>query len=135
MLITINKFLKIVLLLPRPLKQVIALFLDLGLCILCVWLAFYLRLDKLFLINGPVLIAALVSIFLALPVFWFLGLYRTIFRYSGLDIMFSVSIAFLFYGVLYFFVIGVYGINDIPRSIVLFSLCYFFSELLFLGYL
>jgi FlaA1/EpsC-like NDP-sugar epimerase len=31
--------------------------------------------------------------------------------------MFSVSIAFLFYGVLYFFVIGVYGINDIPRSI------------------
>jgi FlaA1/EpsC-like NDP-sugar epimerase len=117
MLITINKFLKIVLLLPRPLKQVIALFLDLGLCILCVWLAFYLRLDKFFLINGAILIAALVSIFLALPVFWFLGLYRTIFRYSGLDIMFSVSIAFLFYGVLYFFVIGVYGINDIPRSI------------------
>ena len=117
MLITINKFLKIVLLLPRPLKQVFALFLDLGLCILCVWLAFYLRLDKFFLINGAVLIAALISIFLALPVFWLLGLYRTIFRYSGLDIMFSVSIAFLFYGVLYFFVIGVYIINDIPRSI------------------
>jgi FlaA1/EpsC-like NDP-sugar epimerase len=117
MLIIINKFLRIVLLLPRPLKQLFALFLDLVLCILCVWFAFYLRLDKFFLINGAVLIAALVSIFLALPVFWFLGLYRTIFRYSGLDIMFSVSIAFLFYGVLYFFVIGVYSINDIPRSI------------------
>ena len=97
MLIIINKFLRTVLLLPRPLKQVFALFLDLVLCILCVWFAFYLRLDKFFLINGAVLIAALVSIFLALPVFWFLGLYRTIFRYSGLDIMFSVSIAFLFF--------------------------------------
>jgi FlaA1/EpsC-like NDP-sugar epimerase len=117
MLVTINKFLKIVLLLPRPLKQAFALFFDLCLCILCAWFAFYLRLDKFFFVNGVVLIAALVSIFLALPVFWFLGLYRTIFRYSGLDIMFSVSIAFLFYGVLYFFVIGVYSINDIPRSI------------------
>jgi FlaA1/EpsC-like NDP-sugar epimerase len=117
MLITINKFLKIVLLLPRPLKQVFALFFDLVLCILCAWFAFYLRLDKFFLINGAVLIAALVSIFLALPIFWFLGLYRTIFRYSGLDIMFSAFTSILFYGVLYFFVIGVYTINNIPRSI------------------
>jgi FlaA1/EpsC-like NDP-sugar epimerase len=59
----------------------------------------------------------MVSIALALPIFWLLGLYRTIFRYSGLSIMFSASIALLVYGFLYFSVFGIYGVKDIPRSI------------------
>jgi FlaA1/EpsC-like NDP-sugar epimerase len=87
------------------------------LCILCTWLAFYLRLDEFIPIKGIFLTAAALSAFLALPVFWLLGLYRTIFRYSGLSIMFSVSIALLVYGFLYFSVFGVYGVIGIPRSI------------------
>jgi FlaA1/EpsC-like NDP-sugar epimerase len=103
--------------LPRFAKQSIAFIIDLILCTLSTWLAFYLRLDEFILIKGAALNAVLFSIVIALPVFWLLGLYRTIFRYSGVSIMFSVSIALFIYGFLYFLVIGVYGILGVPRSI------------------
>jgi FlaA1/EpsC-like NDP-sugar epimerase len=57
------------------------------------------------------------SVGLALPIFYSFGLYRTVFRYSGLSIMFSISIALLVYGLLYFLVFSVYGFKGIPRSI------------------
>jgi FlaA1/EpsC-like NDP-sugar epimerase len=103
--------------LPRFMKQGVAILSDLVLSILCTWLAFYIRLDRLVSIESFFVTAVLVSIILSLPIFWLLGLYRTIFRYSGLSIIFSVSIALLIYGFLYFLVLGVYGINNIPKSI------------------
>jgi len=117
MLVKINTATKSILNLPRFAKKIIAIIVDLNLCVLCTWFAFYLRLDEFILIRGAGLTAAMVSVAFALPVFWLLGLYRTIFRYSGLSIMFSVSIALLVYGFLYFSVFGVYGLKDIPRSI------------------
>ena len=117
MLVKIHKATKSILNLPRFAKNIVAIIVDLSLCILCTWFAFYLRLDQLFLIQGVVLTAVIVSVALALPVFWLLGLYRTIFRYSGLSIIFSVSIALLVYGLLYFLIFGVVGVTGIPRSI------------------
>jgi FlaA1/EpsC-like NDP-sugar epimerase len=117
MLFKIHTATKSILNLPRFTKQIIAIIVDLSLCVLSTWFAFYLRLDQFILIQGTVLTAAVASVALALPVFWLLGLYRTIFRYSGLSIMFSVSIALLVYGLLYFSVFGVYGVVGIPRSI------------------
>ena len=117
MLVKIHKATKSILNLPRFAKNIVAIIVDLSLCILCTWFAFYLRLDQLFLIQGVVLTAVIVSVALALPVFWLLGLYRTIFRYSGLSIIFSVSIALLVYGLLYFLIFGVFGVTGIPRSI------------------
>jgi FlaA1/EpsC-like NDP-sugar epimerase len=108
---------KAILNLPRFVKQIVAIIVDSSLCALCTWFAFYLRLDEFILIKGEALIAVMTSVALALPVFWLLGLYRTIFRHSGLSIMFSVSIALLVYGFLYFIVFGVYGVKGIPRSI------------------
>jgi FlaA1/EpsC-like NDP-sugar epimerase len=116
-LVKIHTVTKSILNLPRFAKQIIAIILDLTLCVLCTWFAFYLRLDQFISIKGVALTAAVVSLALALPVFWLHGLYRTIFRYSGLSIMFSVSIALLIYGFLYFSVFGVYGVKGIPRSI------------------
>jgi FlaA1/EpsC-like NDP-sugar epimerase len=117
MLVKIRKAAKSILNLPRFSKQIVAIIFDLSLCVLCTWFAFYLRLDHFPSIQGAVLSAATVSVGLALPVFWLLGLYRTIFRYSVLSIMFSVSIALLVYGLLYFLVFGIYGVIGIPRSI------------------
>jgi len=117
MLTKIHIAAKFFLSLPRFSKQAIAIIVDLILCILCVWFAFYLRLDQFISIKGVALTAMMISVALALPVFWLLGLYKTIFRYSGLSIMFSVSIALLVYGFLYFSVFGVYGVAGIPRSI------------------
>jgi FlaA1/EpsC-like NDP-sugar epimerase len=117
MLVKFHEVAKSVLNLPRFAKRGIALSIDISLCILCSWLAFFLRLDEFILIQGVALIAVFFSIFLAIPVFWLLGLYHTIFRYSGLNIMFSVSIASLIYGFLFFLVFTVYGVAGIPRSI------------------
>ena len=139
MLLKIHKVAKSILILPRFAKQSIAAFVDINLCILCTWLAFYLRLDELIPIKGPPLIAAVISVVLALPVFWLFGMYRTIFRYSGLSIMFSASTSLLVYGFLYFSVFGVYGVIGIPRSIgVLQPMLLFFaiaSSRLFIKYL
>ena len=117
MLVKIHTVAKSILNLPRFAKQIVAIIVDLSLCVLCTWFAFYLRLDQFILIQGVALTAVVVSLALALPVFWLLGLYRTIFRYSGLTVMFTVSIALLVYGFLYFSVIGIYGVVGIPRSI------------------
>ncbi len=103
--------------LPRYAKQVLAILSDSALCVIATWIAYYLRLDKAILLQGSSLLAAIISIFLALMVFWFSGLYRTIFRHSGKDVMITISIALSIYGLLYFSIITIYSISGIPRSI------------------
>ena len=114
---SINKMMKKILLLPRYVKRITAIILDIGLCILCTWLAFYLRLEEFVKINDTTIVPILLSIFLAIPIFWLLGLYRAIFRFTGLSIFFSTSIAVFIYGLLYFSIIGIFGIQNVPRSI------------------
>jgi FlaA1/EpsC-like NDP-sugar epimerase len=117
MLVKIHTVTKSILNLPRFAKQIIAVTIDLSLCVLSTWFAFYLRLDQFISIQGVALTTVMVSVAFALPIFWLLGLYRTIFRYSGLSIVISVSVALLVYGFLYFSVFAVYGVAGIPRSI------------------
>ena len=54
---------------------------------------------------------------IAIPIFWLFGIYRTFFRYTNLSIIFTITSSALVYGLLYFIVIGVYGISGVPRSI------------------
>ena len=114
---SINKMMKNIILLPRYAKRITAIILDIGLCIFCTWLAFYLRLEEFVKINDTTILPILLSIFLAIPIFWLLGLYRAIFRFTGLSIFFSTSIAIFIYGLLYFSIISIFGIQNIPRSI------------------
>lgn len=103
--------------LPRLAKQIIALLCDLILCVVCIIGAFYLRLDILISFDKEVIIATLLSISLALPIFYLSGLYKMIFRYSGPSIIFSITVAITIYGLIYFIIIGFYRIDGIPRSI------------------
>ena len=103
--------------LPRYAKRIIALIIDLGLCVLCTWLAFYLRLEQFIKFNDVTILAVLISIFLSIPIFWLLGFYKMIFRFAGSSIILTSAIATLAYGLLYFAVISIYGIQEIPRSI------------------
>jgi FlaA1/EpsC-like NDP-sugar epimerase len=118
MLVKTPKILQGILDLPRFAKRTIFIIVDLNLCILSVWFAFYIRLDEFILIkNENYLIASIVSVILAIPIFWICGIYRTVFRYTGLSIILSVSTALLVYGFLYFSVFAVYGVTGIPRSL------------------
>jgi len=103
--------------LPRYTKRIIVILIDIGLCILCTWLAFYLRLEEFAKINDVTTLAVEISILLAIPIFWLMELYKTIFRFQGYTIIFTVFIATFVYALLYFAVIGIYGIQGIPRSI------------------
>jgi FlaA1/EpsC-like NDP-sugar epimerase len=135
----INLFVKKILILPRVIRKFLVITLDFSLCILCTWLAFYIRLDVFTSIKGAALKAAIVSVSLALPVFWLSGLYRTIYRFSILSIMFSTSMVLLFYGILFFLVFGVFSVEGVPRSIgILQPMLLFFAVItsrLFLKYL
>ncbi|EDZ61069.1 polysaccharide biosynthesis protein CapD [Candidatus Pelagibacter sp. HTCC7211] len=103
--------------LPRFAKRIITIIIDLGLCISCTWLAFYLRLEQFIKINDITILAVLISTIIAIPIFWLHGLYRTILRFGGTSIIFTVSVAVLVYGIIYFSIISIFGIQGIPRSI------------------
>jgi len=103
--------------LPRYAKRIIAIVTDMGLCILCTWLAFYLRLEKFININDITIFAVIISIFLAIPIYWLSGMYKTMFRFTDSSIILTVFVATFVYSLLYFAVIGIYGIKGIPRSI------------------
>jgi FlaA1/EpsC-like NDP-sugar epimerase len=117
MMRTLSRWAKPVLALPRPAKRLLVLALDAGLCVLAVWLAFYLRLEKFVPLTGPALWAALGSVVLGLPIFVSAGLYRAIFRYSGLPAMMAVGRAMLLYGVLFAAVFTFYKVQGVPRSV------------------
>ena len=114
--------------LPRYAKRTMAIIIDIGLCILFTWLAFYLRLEEFIKINDVTILAVLISIFLAIPIFWLSGLYKMMFRFADSSIILTVAVATFAYGLLYFAVVGIYGIQGIPRSIGIIQ-----PVLLFLG--
>jgi FlaA1/EpsC-like NDP-sugar epimerase len=101
----------------RSVKRVIVFCLDAFLCVLTVWLSFYLRLNEFVALSGPVLLPVFASICIAIPIFIFSGLYRAIFRYSGLPAMGAMARAMLLYGVLFASLFTFYGFQGVPRTV------------------
>ena len=112
-----KEFSHTILSLHRYSKRAIAIIIDISLCILCTWFAFTLRLEELILFKNLNLSSALLSAIIAIPIFWLFGLYRTIFRYTSTSIIFTILSSSAVYGLLYFLIIGVYGITGVPRSV------------------
>lgn len=106
-----------ILALPRMAKRLIVLSADTSMCVLTVWLALYLRLGDFVSLTGAPLVAAGVSVMLALPVFIISGLYRAIFRYSGWPALLTVARAVVIYGLLYAVIITAIGVPGMPRTV------------------
>ena len=106
-----------ILALPRAAKRFVALSVDLGLCVLTVWLAFYLRLGEFVALSGTALWAVGASVGIALPIFIVSGLYRAIFRYSGWPALLTVARAVGIYGLLYASVFTAIGVVGVPRTV------------------
>ena len=110
---TVSKFLN----LPRRVKTLIAVLIDFCCIIFSVWISYYLRLGDIVSLSERGLNALTFSALIAFPTFSFFGLYKTIFRYSGLYSLLLVSKATFIYGILYLIVISLIGINGVPRTI------------------
>ena len=101
----------------RLTKRILVSVLDVGLSVLAVLLAFYLRIGRFEALNHGVILSVLAAVCVAIPIFLLSGLYRAIFRFSGLPVMVSVGRAVLLYGVVYAGIFTFWGVEGVPRTI------------------
>ena len=112
-----KKFSEKIFSLHRYSKRGIAITTDVFVCVFTLWLAFYLRIEEFILLKNIGSTPILLTILLAIPIFWVSGLYRTLFRYAGLSILSTISLSVTLYGLIFFSIISLYGITGVPRSI------------------
>jgi FlaA1/EpsC-like NDP-sugar epimerase len=114
------------LLAPRIAKRVLVFSVDCILCIFAVWLSFSLRLGEWQLWNDAVAKVMLGAFLLWPPIFIWLGIYRSIFRFAGSGTMIELMRAV---GLIAVFTIGIftiYGVPGVPRTIgAIFPLVFF----------
>lgn len=106
-----------ILALPRASKRLLAIIFDSALCALTVWAAFYLRLGYFVSLTDRPLVPVILSIVLAIPIFYVTGLYRSAFRRIGMEFIPAISGACLIYGVAYAAVISAYAFDNVPRTL------------------
>ncbi len=103
--------------LSRPVKRLMVVALDLVLSLASVWVAFYLRLDQTDMALLQQKYVYLLAPVLAVPIFINFGLYRAIFRYTGMAAMFTTVKAIGIYAALFFTVLLVFKWEGVPRSV------------------
>ncbi len=107
--------------LPRWTKRLVAFVADALLCGITLWLVLSLRLEAWVTFDRMQWAAYGVSVALALPLFVRFGLYRAIFRYSGMNAMLGIVKAMSIYTFIYLMVFTVVGVDGLPRSVGLFQ--------------
>jgi FlaA1/EpsC-like NDP-sugar epimerase len=103
--------------LPRPIKQTLALILDALLCLASLWLALALRLETLIPLVKVHFTPVMVSVAMALPIFFAFGLYRSVFRYSGARALRAIALACGIYGAAFLVVVVLIHLPEVPRSV------------------
>lgn len=102
---------------PRPVKRLVVVALDIAMGLFAMWLAFTLRLDMLHWPEGMQWLAYGLAPLLAFPIFVNLGLYRAIFRYTGITALVTTGKAVAIYGALLFAILMAGQWIGIPRSV------------------
>ena len=103
--------------LPRPVKQLTVLAMDVLLSLLATWVAFSLRLDTLHIPSGIQWMVYAVVPFLPLPIFARFGLYRAVFRYSGYSALVATGYAVFWYAILLTLGLLLLRIPGVPRTL------------------
>jgi FlaA1/EpsC-like NDP-sugar epimerase len=117
MIRTLSRLAAPALALPRSVKRGIVFALDAALCVFTVWLAYFLGSGEWVSLAGPAIVAVVASIVLALPVFIITGLYRAIFRYSGLPAMVAVARGMVLYSIGFAAIFTFWGVLGVPRTV------------------
>jgi FlaA1/EpsC-like NDP-sugar epimerase len=102
---------------PRMIKQALALVNDVITCAIAVQLAMDFRLETHSSWGFQHTWLFFTGLALFIPIFIGMGLYRAIFRFAGLQVIFSLNKAMAVYALLYASVFTVIGLYDVPRSV------------------
>jgi FlaA1/EpsC-like NDP-sugar epimerase len=113
----VNKLTAPLLALPRAAKRFVVVGLDLLLAVISVWVAFYLRIDQSGMPHQQQKYVYLLAPVLAFPLFVRFGLYRAIFRYTGMAALASTAKAVGIYGALFFGMLLFFKWDGVPRSV------------------
>lgn len=103
--------------LPRPAKRVVVIALDWVMALASVWMAFYLRIDQTGAPQGQQAYVYLLAPLLAIPVFIRFGLYRAIFRYTGMAALATTAKAVGVYALLFFWALLWFKWEGVPRTL------------------
>lgn len=93
---------------PRPIKRAVAICLDIALAIFATWAAYSLRTDTLHFPRDAEWVNYAIAPLIAVPIFIRFGLYRAIFRFTGLEALIATAQA-----------IGLYSLFHLAASIYL----------------
>jgi FlaA1/EpsC-like NDP-sugar epimerase len=113
---------------PQSAKRLVVIALDIWLALLATWVAFTLRFDTPNIPQGNQWIMYLLAPALALPVFLRFGLYRAIFRYTGLAALGATAKAVAVYALLLFaavLVLQARGFDNLPRTVAVMQPIFF----------
>ena len=102
--------------LPRSAKKLLVIGVDIALALASVWIAFYLRLDQASLPQLQQKYVYLLAPAIAIPIFIRFGLYRAIFRYTGMAALAATTKAVALYTVLFFAALLLIKWEGVPRS-------------------
>tara|TARA_B100000963_G_scaffold92696_1_gene79831 strand:- start:7091 stop:8911 length:1821 start_codon:yes stop_codon:yes gene_type:complete len=90
---------------------------DVSICVLSTWIAIYLRLGEFIALSNINLVVVVIPSLMAISIFFVFGLYREIFRYSGLKVLATVSRAIFIYSIFHATFISAIGISEVPRTV------------------
>jgi FlaA1/EpsC-like NDP-sugar epimerase len=98
-------------------KRLFVIVLDVFLSFVTVWLAYYLRIDQIGILDKQQLYVYALAPTLAIPIFIKFGLYRAIFRYTGMAALMATAKAVGVYSILFFTTLFFFNWREVPRSV------------------
>jgi FlaA1/EpsC-like NDP-sugar epimerase len=103
--------------LPRASKQVIAFTCDALTCSIAMFVAIYLRIGQVPDIGAGFIFSLLAAPIIALPIFYFFGLYRAVYRHAGLTAMKLVAYAVASATIPTVLIFTIIGVPGVPRTV------------------
>lgn len=117
MLVKMKSIIKLITQIPRRVKRLIVVILDILICIVSVWIAFYLRLGNYLSVSEQPILPVVTSIAIFLPLSIYFKLHRMIFRFNDVSSFITIIQTITIYGTCYATIFTLFSVEGTPRTI------------------
>ena len=100
--------------LNRGNKTIVVIFSDILTLIFAFWFSLTLRNNEIYIPDQQTIYLIVFGPLIAVPIFYFLGLYRSLIRYSNYSSMIWIILAVSLYTTIWFIIVLIVGIVDKP---------------------